>query len=174
MGNLLSKTVTAVAILSVAPIFAAEVTVNWDEPEKFTDVKPSNESRQKFRERTLRSLEEYFVDLAAALPAQQKLTVTVTDLDLAGEVWPASFVGMGNSGSDVRLVKRHYIPRMAFNYSLSDESGTVVKQAEVNLKDMGFMDGLRSNLNHESLRYEKQMLKEWFEDEFGQQVSVTL
>ncbi len=174
MRNLLSKAVTAVAMLSVVPIYAAEVTVNWDAPEKFSDVKPVNESRQKFRERTLKSLEEYFVDLAAGLPHQQKLMVTVTDLDLAGEVWPASFVGMGSAGSDVRLVKRHYIPRMTFSYTLSDESGALVKQADVQLKDMGFMDGMTSRIKDEPLRFEKHMLKEWFQDEFGQQLSATL
>ncbi|NMH60389.1 DUF3016 domain-containing protein [Alteromonas ponticola] len=174
MRKILIGALPALAMLGVSPVNAAELTVNWDTPEDFTDVRPVNESRKGFRERTLASLEEYLVKLAATLPSQQKLTLTVTDLDLAGEVWPSSFVGLGNTSADVRLVKRIYIPRMTFSYSLADETGALVKEADVNLKDMGFMDGVSSRFKEHPLGYEKQMLKEWFNDEFKPELSAKL
>ncbi len=93
--------------------------------------------------------------------------MTVTNLDLAGQVWPASFVGFGHSASDVRLVKHHDIPRMNFSYKLTEKDGTVVKEGEVKLKDMGFQDHIiRASARDEPLRYEKNMIKQWFDDEF--------
>ena len=94
---------------------AANVEITWENPKEYADVKPSNESRKHFRERVFRKLDEHFVELAEKLPDGQTLMVTVTDLDLAGQVWPASFVGFGNSGSDVRLIK-------AYRYSSYDAS----------------------------------------------------
>ncbi|MCW8109387.1 DUF3016 domain-containing protein [Alteromonas ponticola] len=174
MRNIWLGAIPALVMLGASPAHAAELTVNWDAPEDFTDVKPVNEGRKHFRERTLQTLETYLSELAATLPPQQKLSLTVTDLDLAGEVWPSSFVGLGNSSADVRLVKRLYIPKMTFRYTLVDETGALVKQADVRLKDMGFMDGVSSRIKEEPLGYEKHMIKEWFTEEFEPQLSAKL
>ncbi|MCW8090521.1 DUF3016 domain-containing protein [Alteromonas sp. ASW11-130] len=174
MRNLLLRSIPVIAILGISPVYAAELNVNWVAPEDFTDVKPVNENLNRFRERTSTALEDFLTQLASELPPQQKLAVTVTDLDLAGEVWPASFVGFGNTGADVRLVKRVYIPRMTFSYSLIDETGALVKEAEVKLKDMSFMDGVSSIIKDKPLGYEKHMLKEWFNNEFKPELSASL
>ena len=96
----------------------------------------------------------------------------VSDLDLAGQVWPASFVGLGHSTSDVRVIKNIDIPRMNFSYQLLDESGQVLQQAEVKLKDMSFLDRGSHFFRNEPLRYEKNMLKRWFEQEFELQLAA--
>lgn len=162
----------AAATLSMAaPIVSAkaEVEITWDNPQDYTDVKPTNESRNRFRQRTLADLEEYIHELAEQLADGQTLTMKVMDVDLAGQVWPASFVGLGNSGADVRLIKRIDIPRMRFDYKLTDSSGKILQQAtEFRLKDMAFQDRFNRMFNSESLRYEKNMLKNWFEEEFAQ------
>ncbi len=60
---------TAVGLLAVfAPTQAAEVKITWKEPETYSDVKPTNESRKRFRERTLEDLEQHIVELASDLP----------------------------------------------------------------------------------------------------------
>lgn len=156
----------ALSICSTHLLAKAEVEIVWENPKEFRDVESTMASRSKFREQTFKQLEEYFNELAEDLPNGQVLSLTVTDLDLAGEVWPASFVGLGHSPSEVRLVKRIYIPRMTFSYSLKDGSGEMVKQADVDLKDMSFQDRFNPFFDSESLRYEKNMIKEWFEDEF--------
>lgn len=152
--------------LSHQALAQAEVEIEWDKPEKYRDVKPSNESRKRFREVTFEHINEYMHKLAVALPDNKKLLMKVSDLDLAGEVWPASFVGFGSSGSDVRVIKNIDIPRMNFSYQLLDESGEVLQQAEVKLKDMSFLDRGNSFFKSETLRYEKNMLKRWFNEEF--------
>ncbi len=160
--------VTAAFLLSVsADGFAkATVEVEWKNPTEYRDVKPTSQSRSAFREQTFKKLEEYLSELAEALPDGQTLSMTVTNLDLAGEVWPASFVGLGHSASDVRLIKRLYIPRMEFSYSLKGADGEVVQSKDVKLKDMSFQDRHNPFFTSETLRYEKNMLKEWFADEF--------
>lgn len=165
---------TGVAFLAAfVPTQAAEVKITWEEPESYSDVRPSNESRKRFRERTLKDLEEHIVELASDLPESQVLSMTVTNVDLAGQVWPSQFVGFGNgAGSDVRIIKRIDIPRMTFSYSLSNADGHVVLSGDdVKLKDMDFMEtNIRRNRT-ESLSYEKAMLNDWFADTFSTQVA---
>ena len=166
---------TAVGLLAVfAPTQAAEVKITWEEPETYSDVKPTNESRKRFRERTLQELEEHIVDLASDLPESQVLSMTVTNVDLAGQVWPSQFVGFGNgAGSDVRIIKRVDIPRMTFSYSLANADGQVILSGEdVKLKDMDFMESNIRRNRTESLSYEKAMLNDWFSDTFSTQVAA--
>jgi hypothetical protein len=98
----------------------------------------------------------------------------VSDLDLAGEVWPASYAGLGHSVSDVRIIKNNYIPRINFSYQLVNESGQVLQQSEVKLKDMSFFDRSSHGFRNDSLRYEKVMLKRWFNKEFDSYISLDL
>lgn len=146
---------------------AASLEVEWVEPQKYTDVRPSNESRKRFRERTFTQLEEHMSELAAELPETYKLSMTVTDLDLAGQVFPSNFVGLGNGAAgDIRVIKDVFIPRMAFDYQLVDENGTVIASGtEVKLRDMNFRNGLVRRFEHEPYVYEKQMIEDWFMDE---------
>ena len=153
------------------PLLASsQVEMQWQNPEKYRDIKPAAESRKRFRESTFRHLDEYVQKLAEKLPEDSKLVMTVTDLDLAGQVWPASFYGLGHGMSDVRVIKNMDIPRMSFSYKLISSSGDVVQAAEVKLKDMGFMNRSNQIFKSETLRYEKNMLKEWFNEEFSSQI----
>lgn len=150
---------------------ADKVEIEWDKPEKYRDVRASNESRKRFREATFERITEYMNELASSLPANQKLQMKVSDLDLAGQVWPASFVGLGHSGADVRIIKSIDIPRINFSYQLVDESGQVVQQAEVKLKDMSFFDRGSHIFRNDPLSYEKNMLKRWFNKEFESHIA---
>lgn len=160
----------AAACHSVADTADTErLSVEWQNPKEFTDMKATNGHRQRFRENTMKELEEYMGELAKELPDGQTLKMVVTDVDLAGRVWPGHFAGM-NSASDVRVVKRIDIPRMNFKYELLDASGEVIKSGETKLKDMGFQDHGVARNDHDSLRYEKRMLKRWFKREFSEQL----
>ena len=157
--------------LSSQVLAQAKVEIEWDKPEKYRDVRPSNESRKRFREATFKRIHEYMNKLALALPDNKTLLMKVSDLDLAGQVWPASHIGLGHSASDVRVIKNIDIPRINFSYQLLDESGAVVQQAEVKLKDMSFLDRSNRFFKSESLRYEKDMLQRWFKKEFGAHIA---
>ena len=173
------KGLAAVALLTLSPLTMAgeenkpenrvdeseRVNVVWVNPKKFTDLKPANGRRDRFRNHTMEKLYKHLDKLAKRLPEGHKLKLNVTDIDLAGRVWPGHFVGF-DTASDVRLVKSIEIPRMDFSYELINASGEVIKSGEKELKDMGFMNNISSVRKHDALRYEKHMLKRWFSREF--------
>ena len=157
--------------ISSQVVAQTEVEIEWVKPEKYRDVRSSNESRKRFRENTFEHIGEYISKLALALPDNNKLLIKVSDLDLAGRVWPASFIGLGMGGADVRVVKSIDIPRINVSYQLLDTSGQVLQEAEVKLKDMSFLDRSNYSFRNEALRYEKNMLKRWFNQEFDSQIA---
>lgn len=151
---------------STAESAEAKVEITWQDPKSYTDVRPSNESRKKFRERVFNSLDKYFNQLAEALPEGQTLEITVTDLDLAGQVWPTMRAG----AFDIRIIDRVYIPRMEFSYQLKNRD-TVIKSADVNIKEMAFMNRVSRLRSSDPFRYEKDMIKRWFDDEFEETIA---
>lgn len=159
-GALLLITSTA---LSTA--FAASSEVKWTEPDKYRDIRPGDENRKRFHERTFKEFELYFAELAAKLPEKQKLKIEVTDVDLAGDV-------RFGSHRQIRVIKEIYAPRMAFSYQLFSADETVLSSGEVNLKDLGFMRSRLLKHRHESFYYEKNMLDDWFEETFSPVVAA--
>ena len=109
--------------------------------------------------RTFHHFEKHFAKLSASLPEDQTLKIEVTNLDLAGD----THVG----GIDrLRIIKNIYFPRMNFTYQLIKADGSIVLSDKVKLKDMNFMMGAHLKYRNEALRYEKQMLDDWFSKTF--------
>jgi Protein of unknown function (DUF3016) len=142
-----------------APVTRVEVI--FDQPEKFTDVKDSSMGTEKGRDSYLALIKEYLEErVPRYLPAGQTLTLTFTNIDLAGDFEP----WRGPDFSDVRIVKDIYPPRMNFSYKLVDANGAVVKEGQEKLIEMAFQM-LASPINSsDSLRYEKAMLDNWLRD----------
>ena len=150
-----------VAALTCSGAYAADVKVQWLDAEKFSDIRPANESRKMYRERVLKKFDEFFHELAAKLPEGYSWELTVTDIDLAGEV--DYFIG--GAGNALRVVKDIYSPAIKFNHVLRDKYGEEIVSAEESLRDMGFLQSLRSVTANDELHYEQQMLQDWFEKE---------
>ncbi|MFT5635868.1 MAG: hypothetical protein ACI89T_001323 [Cognaticolwellia sp.] len=148
----------AVVVIQVSEAQAAQVEVKWTNPDKYTDVDAGEGHRQHFKDRTFKVLEKHFAKMAEALPEQQKLIFDITNLDLAGDV--------DFGAKRIRIVKDIFFPRIEFSYQLINADNTVVKSAEVSLKDMGFL--MHSSLRHrnQTLGYEKDMLDGWFSKTF--------
>jgi hypothetical protein len=138
------------------------VSVTWGDYREFTDIRSPNSSKKRFAKHTFERLTKYIAKLASDLPEGQNLQLSVTNLDLAGRVLPLSFAGLGNNMSEQRIIKRIDIPRMSFSYTLVDASGATLKQGEANLKDMNFMERHNPFFRSEALKYEKNMLRQWF------------
>ena len=141
----------------------SQVEVTFFESEKFTDVKDGEFGTDKGREATLAALKEHLVKRASRnlLPGQ-KLAVTVTDVDLAGEYEP----WRGGQWSDVRIVKDIYPPRISLAFRLMAADGTVLKEGKRDLLDMGFMMKLTDAFRDDPLRYEKELINDWLSTEF--------
>jgi hypothetical protein len=159
MRNLLL--LCSLTALSCAAVQAGEVNVQWQDPEKFSDIRPTNDSRSSYRERVMQKFSGFFQDMATQLPDGYQWQVTVTDIDLAGEV---DYFATG-AGNALRVVKDIYSPAIKFTYVLRDKHGEEVISADEKLRDMGFMYSLRNTRVNEEFHHEKQMLQDWFNKE---------
>ncbi|GLX82898.1 DUF3016 domain-containing protein [Thalassotalea eurytherma] len=162
MKKLVTALFATIAIASSGSVFAGTSEITWTNPEKYTDMRPANETKKGFQQRTFRNLEKHVTKLASDLPEGYTLKMDVTDVNLAGEV-------QMRSTQMIRVVDRVFIPSMKFSYQLVDASGAVVKEeAEVKLKDMNFMDSSAANrYRSQSFSYEKVMLDKWFNAAFS-------
>jgi hypothetical protein len=152
----------------------SNVSIEWIEPKKFRDVRHPTMSRKRYRESVLLELETFITSLGEELPEGHKLNLKVTDLDLAGTVQSPAMAGLrnfSNGGIDnYRIVRDIDIPRMAFSYALVDDQGKVLKQDDVDLKDMSFLSRTGSVNKNTSLRYEKVMISRWFKETFMSEI----
>jgi hypothetical protein len=143
---------------------AVDVEVTWTNPDKYQDIRPGNESRKHFRERTFNNFEKHFAEMAAKLPENQKLVIDVTDVNLAGDV-------RFDTIEQIRVVRDIYFPRMKFSYQLLNADNSVVVAKDVDIKDMSFMTGSNIRYKNKALGYEKKMLDDWFKKEFSDYIT---
>ena len=141
-----------------------KLEIEWVEPTSFTDVRSANISNAKYRKRVFSQLASHLSELASQLPEGQRLSMSVTNLDLAGRVEPSSKLGLSAGMTDIRVIRDIDIPRMSFSFTIVDASGEVIKQDNVKLKDMRFRFGVNSIHEQKPFYYEKNMLTKWFND----------
>jgi len=150
----------ATMLTSVA--YAGQVSVTWQAPEKYTDIKAAVGTDSVFQDVVTGELGIVFADLAKKLPDDVQWNVTVTDVDLAGEVLHAK----GVTGKDVRVIKDVYLPRMSVSYSMFDGKGIKIAEGSDEIKDMTFlMKGPHIASGHTVLKYEEKMLQDWFKNQ---------
>lgn len=165
MKKLTTTMMAFFAVVSFSGVaYAATSEVTWTDYEKYRDIDPGEGHRKHFRENTFYNFEKHFTKLASKLPEGQVLKIEVTDIDLAGDTHAAGI-------SRLRIVKDIYFPRMKFSYQLLDANGSELKASKVELKDMSFMMSATLRYSNESLRYEKQMLDDWFFDTFAERLT---
>ncbi len=140
--------------------YAGEAKVTWQDPDKYTDIREGNELRESFREKLFSDFELVFADLAKQLPDGYLFEVTVTDIDLAGEVNRMNEMG-GRSLENVRIVKNIYRPRIAFDYRLTSAAQGLVVSGKEDIKDLNFLSSVGGPAVTR-FGYEERMLKNWF------------
>lgn len=143
------------------PVSRAEVT--FVKPEEFTDAADAERGSDWGRDGNLQELKEFIQERANRLVSEgQKLTVSITDVDLAGEIEPWRSSQM----RDARIVKEIYPPRIDLSFKLTDASGAVVKEGTRHLTNLTFMMNLYPNRSDPRV-YEKGLLDDWMRNEFG-------
>lgn len=144
----------AITLALGAGAASAGVTVNYVNPEKYSDL-PKGEWE---REEVLKELVKYFDKLGQELPAGQDLTVNITDIDLSGMEYP------GNRASGdlrVREGKTDW-PYMEIHYTLTS-NGQVVDSGVSQIRDQSYMvRPIKRAFETDNLRFEKRMLQDWF------------
>ncbi|MFL6673864.1 MAG: DUF3016 domain-containing protein [Massilia sp.] len=137
---------------------SAAVKVVYVQPENFADIPFTTWERDD----VLKELTRHFTKLGEALPPGQDLNIEVLDIDLAGRAHP----GRGTA-RDIRILRGGADwPRMHLRYTL-ESNGNVIKRGDDQLSDMMYLDHISQYRDGDTLRYEKQMIDDWFEKNIG-------
>jgi hypothetical protein len=139
----------------------SRVSVSFVEPEKFTDSR-----RVEFAPTSagvLRELEKFLIETGGRyLPPPTKLSIRVTDIDLAGDFE----LFRGPQADQVRINKGLYPPRIMLEFEVIDGTAAVVRSGKRDLTDINYQ--VRNVYPREDyLRYEKDILRDWLRAELG-------
>ena len=136
---------------------AANVEVSFVKPDGFSDAHDANGRTDQ----NVKGLASYLEELGQRylLPGEL-LTITVLDVDLAGEIRPRGARG------DLRVLKGGVDwPRIKLRYSLQ-AGNQILGSGEESLADMNYMSGLQTGNTSDPLYHEKRMLNDWFISRF--------
>jgi len=135
------------------------VTVEFIHPENFVDTGRFASFNEE--QNNLDNLSGALRERAQKVLAPgQDMKIEVTGVDLAGEVRP-----VGRQMEMIRIVKPLYRPALDLRYTIT-QGGQEVRQGEAHMADPMFMDRANHYFDSEPLRYEKQMMDDWFAQEF--------
>ncbi|WP_163932064.1 DUF3016 domain-containing protein [Paraferrimonas sp. SM1919] len=172
----LSKIILLISTLAMAGFASAEnkqeaptytngaVTMVWQNPDDYRDVRAASELQSRYQERAFRVIsKEFSKQVEKILSAGQTLEITVSDLDLAGDVKPT----FGEFGSDnIRIVESLYPPAIKFDFKLL-ENGKVIASGKEELRDLGFDHRIRrAGSGQNKFYFETRMLMAWANNTF--------
>jgi hypothetical protein len=140
----------------------SRVSILFVKPDEFTDVKESAFGSEPERVALLGEIQKFTRETAETLlPEAFRLEIKITNIDMAGDYEP----WRGPQFLDVRIVKDIYPPRMDLEFRLLDADGKVVKEGRRDLRDLAFMMKLSILPNTDRLRHEKELLRDWLNEE---------
>lgn len=138
------------------------VSVTWNDPAQFTDLRYSHNRWEAERGDWVRQLATYLRKSAGKqLQPGERLEVNIVDVKRAGEYEPWH----GPQLDHVRVIRDRYPPRLELSYTLYAADGQVLTQGDSKLRDYGFMMGSSPVNQSDALRYEKRMIDGWVRDE---------
>lgn len=143
-------------LLPALAFAAGTVEVTWQDPDHYSDIRPADESASRFRERVFQALEEQLEKLARKLPDGQRLEITFTDVDLAGEV------RVGPRGT-VRIIRDSQPARLEFSYRLLDSDGKVLREGRERLWGTLSSVSRLGQPQGETLSVSRALLSRWFD-----------
>jgi hypothetical protein len=134
------------------------VEVQYVRAENFADVGNQRFSDERIRAAYLEQLRGHLVKQAAPLLATgERLSVSVTELDMAGE-----FEAWRPPSGEARIVNDVYPPRIDLSFRLAATDGKVIKEGARTLLDPAFLKGA-NQYPDDPLRYEKALIDRWLE-----------
>lgn len=145
------------------------VSVKWDDPAKFTEIRQSGNRFEAERGDWVQQIARY-LQTTAAKPLQpgQTLDVTLIDIKRAGDYEPWH----GPRGRDIRVLRDIYPPRISLQYTLKDASGRIVSEGDARLSDSGYLQGSGLLTDSDPLRYEKRLINDWVKRQLTSQATA--
>ncbi|MGH7306096.1 MAG: DUF3016 domain-containing protein [Candidatus Rokuibacteriota bacterium] len=145
------------------PAGADRVTVRAPRPEAFNDFKATCIGMDE-RTRGLLTDFTHFIRATGArhVPEGGALAITLIDVDMAGEfeTW------RGPQACSVRVMFDIYAPRIRLDFRLTDRDGKVLRAGPRELRDPLYLTRA-ARLSTDPLRYEKNLVQDWFQREFS-------
>lgn len=145
------------------------VSVKWEDPAKFTEIRQSTNRFEAERGDWVQQLARY-LQTTAAKPLQpgQTLDVTLVDIKRGGDYEPWH----GPRGRDIRIMRDIYPPRISLQYTLKDASGRIVSEGDARLSDTGYLHNLGLKSDSDPLRYEKRLIDDWVKRQLASQATA--
>ncbi len=161
--NTMLSLLFAVMLLATAPPASAEsVTVEWVDPDRFSDVAETASRTDRERVSILNHLEAFFVQQGSKhISEGRELHLRVTDVDLAGdfELWRSPQL------HDVRFVRDIYPARLQFTWELMDADGAVLREGTERLSSFDtYLQPTR--VDREQYPYIKEIYRRWLSRTF--------
>ena len=138
---------------------ATRVSVNYVNPEEFSEVKEFGQQDRFNGTNYLKPLKAYLIDRASRiLPPGERLEVSITDIKLAGGYEPWH----GAQLMHVRFMKDVYPPRMDLSFRLIGSNGEVLREGSRKLRNLGYLQsGITRASDTDPLRYDKALIDSW-------------
>jgi hypothetical protein len=135
------------------------VAVQWNDPATFSELTHSGNRWEAARGDWVNQIATHLASRAAGrLGDDQRLAVTITDIDRAGDYEP----WRGPQMADIRMLRDLYPPKIALSWQLSDADGRVLDSGDRVLQDPGFLHGAATlRYRNDALRFEKDLLDRW-------------
>jgi hypothetical protein len=163
LAILIALCVSGVGTGRAAEVSAPPIAVTFVRPDRFTDVRDGLLASAKGSAAILDDIAAYLRTLGQRyVPAGSSLDFRITDLDLAGEFEPQ----LGPNFERVRIFKDVYWPRIDFEFRLADGTGHTIREGRRSVSDQNYLQRAVFRTG-DPLRYEKDMLREWFKKEFS-------
>lgn len=149
---------------------AGPVSVQWNDPKTFTELRNSTNRFEAERGNWVQQLAEYTRTTAEKnLRPGQTLAVTFVDIKRAGDFEPWH----GPRANDIRIMRDIYPPRITLQYTLKGAGGEVIDEGEAALRDSGFLHGgVGMQSDTDPLRYEKKLILDWVRRDLAKRVAA--
>ncbi len=142
---------------------AGPVSVAWEDPAQFTEVRHSGNRYEAARGNWLNDLATYMrKEAEETLPAGHRLELTIVDIKRAGQYEP----WLGSNLQDARIIRDMYPPRMTLRFRELDAAGAVLTEGERKLSDPAFLMNASRFNDSDPLRYEKRMVDSWLRSDW--------
>ena len=152
---LLVASLVLAALLPVQARAGAEVT--FVRPERFMDLGDSDRDRES----TMALIASHIKQQTQRYAPGDDLAIEFTDIDLAGVIEP-----VGPRMERMRVLRSITWPRLEFRYVVS-RGGEQTLQGEARLSDMSYQDHVFGHMNTDPIRFEKQLIDDWFKRTFA-------
>jgi hypothetical protein len=149
-----------VILIPLATASAGEIIAEFQDVDNYTDFSVSGLSEEKTLSIFESELEDELERFSKKYISEgQKLTITFTDIDMAGDIQP----WRNRHNADIRYVESIYIPRLSFLYKLEDSEGNVLAEGEESISDLAFQHSVIAPMRTQSMNffYETNLLGDW-------------